>query len=141
MLEEDQFACRIENPGNALHGFQHAWNRAHRKGAHHRVDARVRQRNALSGQIKKLNRQAGSALLFFSFSQHPGIRFERIDFIDSGGIIMYEVHAGPYTDFEHRSLSQRDNAAADCLDGFRIPKYGHQMWVDSVSIEGHSIKI
>src|SRR5262245_21714184 len=107
---------RPQDTPDAPQGLHHPGNGAEGEGAHHRIDRAVPQGDALPREVQELDVQLPSAPLPFSEPHHPGVGFERVELAYRCGIVVTEVDAGAYADFEDGPLSQGDDPLANFPD-------------------------
>jgi hypothetical protein len=138
MLEKDEPAAWPQDTPDASYGLHDARNGAEREGAHNRINAAVLQGYALPREVQELDIQLRSAPMLFCEPDHPRVGFERVELAHSCGIVVHEVDAGTYADFEDCSLSQGDDSLANFLDGLRVAQHAYEMRVNMISVEGHS---
>jgi hypothetical protein len=119
-FKEDQLAAWLQDTSDPSNSIRHSRNRAQREGANYRIDGAIFQWNALPGEAQKLDIQLCSVRCRCGKTNHRRVRFERIDFAHSCGIVMNEVHAWAYADLEDLPLSQGDDPPANFTDGLRI---------------------
>src|SRR5258707_15760823 len=137
MLEEDKLPSGLQDSSNTANSLGNAGNRTQRKRANDCIDCAVGQWNAFSRKVEKFDVDLRLTSLGFCQTNHSWIGFERVNLVYSCGIVMGEVHARTYTDFENCPFSRGDNPLAHIADGLWIAQPFHDMRIDVVSVEIH----
>ena len=137
-FEEDKLATWLQNASNALKGLRDTRDRTQGKSANHGVNGSIRQRDALSGKIEKLDVEFRSPALPFGEPAHPQVRLQRIELAHFRGIVVPEIQTGPCTDLKDLPVRERDDQLANDLDGWRIAQPIYEIGIDTIAIKSHT---
>jgi len=137
MLKKYELALGLQHFPQAFEGIDDSRDRAQRKGAHNRVDGSVCKRNLFSRKIYELDLKPRLQPLLVGETHHSSIRFERVNLVHSGWIIVLEIHARPYTNLKNFALGQRQDALSNLSNRFGISECSDQVRIDAFSVEIH----
>src|SRR5262249_32409708 len=120
VLEKDEPAAWPQDTSDASYGLHHARDRAEREGANNRIDRTVLQGDALPRQVQELDVQLRQAPMLFCEPDHARVGLERVELADFFGVVVNEVDAGPYADFQDGPSSRGDDPLPNFPEGFRV---------------------